>query len=198
LSGTYKMGHRSAAAAILIGTSLTGLPATVFAADGAGAPASALAEKPDYNLEAGLAVSAAMGRGAWVFGGFEFGVRVLERLSLTAVFDASFAHDPMEADCGDVYCPDSEYKVGARARLHVLPSFVIDPWAGLGGVARIDTGKLGTKGGFDAQVSLGADVRLGHVAFGPFGFLNEPLSRSDWPSGWQGQLGLGFRGAMNF
>ncbi len=198
MSGTYKMTHRSAAAAILIGTSLTGLPTAVFAADGAGAPADGLAPKPDYTLEGGLAVSAAMGRGAWIFGGLEFGVRLFERLSLAALFDASFVHDPMEADCGDVYCPDSEYKVGARARFHVLPSFVIDPWVGLGGVARIDTGKLGTKGGFDAQVSLGADVRLGPFAFGPFGFLNEPLSRSDWPSGWQGQLGLGLRGAMDF
>jgi hypothetical protein len=74
---------------------------------------------------------------------------------------------------------------------------VIDPWVGFAAAARIDAGKP-TKGAFDGEVSVGADVRLSPVAFGPFAFLSEQLSRSDWPSGWQGQLGFGIRAGMDF
>jgi len=194
---TRKMAHRSAAAGILIGASLVGLASTASAASGAGVPVAAGAPNPAYDFEGGLAVSGSLGRGAWLFAGAEFGVRIFQRISLTAFFDASLAHDPMEADCGDVYCPTSEYKAGARARFHIVPSFVIDPWVGLAAAVRIDAGTP-TKSALDAEGSVGADVRLGQIAFGPFGFVTQPLSRSDWPSGWQGQLGLGIRGGVDF
>jgi hypothetical protein len=197
LSGTFRMAHRSAAAGILIGAPLIGLASTASAADGAGVPVGAGGPNQACNFEGGLAVSASMGRGAWLFGGAEFGARIFQRISLTAFFDASLAHDPMESDCGDVYCPTSEYKVGARARFHIMPSFVIDPWVGLAAAVRIDSGKP-TKSALDAEGSAGADLRLGRVAFGPFGFVNQQLSRSDWPSGWQGQVGLGIRGGVDF
>src|SRR5262245_40285085 len=197
VSGTSKIAHQSAAAGILIGTSLLGFASTAPAADGSDVPMGAGAPSPAHNFEGGLAVTAALGRGAWLFGGAEFGARILQRVSLTAFFDAPLAHDPMEADCGDVYCPTSEYKIGARARFHIMPSFVIDPWVGLAGAARIDAGTP-TKVALDAEGSVGADVRLGQVAFGPFGFVNQQLSRSDWPSGWKGQVGLGIRGSIDF
>jgi hypothetical protein len=139
-----------------------------------------------------------MGRGAWLFGGVELGARFVERISLAALFDASLAHDAMEADCSDVYCAKSEYKLGARARLHLLPQFVVDPWVGYAMAARIDTGTRANKSSLDGEASLGANVRLAGVAFGPFGFWSLPLVRTDWPSGRKDQVGLGIRVGMTF
>jgi hypothetical protein len=181
------------AIAMLLGATVIAGPSTASAAENPVAPTGAGTTNRAYRLEGGLPLSVAMGRGAWLFGGVEFGARFAENVSLMAFFEASLAHDPMEADCSNVYCAASEYKLGARARVHFLPHFVVDPWFGCAMAARIDVGTSTNKSALDVEASLGTDVRIADVAIGPFGFLNLPLVPTNWPSGWKEQVGLGIR-----
>lgn len=181
------------------------LPAVVIAAAlFLGLEPTAVADdaKANGTIELGLSTYGAVGRGgAWIYASARGAMWFAERFSAGAYLDTAILGDPLEADCSNVYCAKSAYKVGAQARLHAFPSFVVDPWLGLGVGGHFDVGSRGTATGMHASASVGADVRLGRVAFGPFGFLEEPLVRSSlWQSEskWQGQLGFGIRADLLF
>jgi len=163
-------------------------------------PSSAAAAEAPQPLDKEVSLSSylGLGRGAWIFASAGAALWLVDRLSIGAYFDAALAGDPLEADCGPNYCAQQEYKVGARARWHISPAFIVDPWVGIGIGGRFDVSPTKNINGIDASASIGADVRLGRVAFGPFGFIEQPLVHSPVWSLWQGQLGVGIRGDYRF
>jgi hypothetical protein len=160
---------------------------------------TAAADAPENGtVEAGLSIYGAMGRGAWIFASAEAAIWFAQRFSVGGYLGVSMTGDPMEADCSNRFCPQGEYKIGSRARLHVLPAFIVDPWLGVGIGGRFDVDRTREVSAIDASASLGADVRLGRVAVGPFGIIEEPLVDSAVWQTWQRQIGLGVRADLTF
>jgi hypothetical protein len=175
-------------------------PGTLIVVVLAATRTAAAAEDPARpDKEAELSLYAGLGRRAgWIFASAGAAMWFFDHLTLGVYLDVALFGDTLEADCSNVFCAQQEYKIGSRARWHVAPTFIIDPWVGVGIGGHFDDSRTKTVGGIDGSASVGADVRLGRVTLGPFGFIDQPLTQSDVWSGWQGQVGLGLRGAYAF
>jgi hypothetical protein len=154
-------------------------------------------ERP-IGIDARFATYGGMGRGAWIFAELGAGGWIVPHLAWGGYVALSIANDPMEADCSNRQCMTHEYKLGTRLRFHLFPDLVVDPWLGVSAGARLDAGNRESKAGLDVGVLLGVDVRLGQFAFGPYGFIDQPLTKYDEIDTWDGQFGLGVHFDVRF
>jgi hypothetical protein len=122
----------------------------------------------------------------------------LPNLALGGYMAVAVLNDPLDADCGANHCMTHESKIGARLRYHLFPNLVVDPWLGVSAGGRFNSRVGESKTGFDVGALLGVDVRLGQFAFGPYGFVEQPLTKYDEDPTWDGQVGLGLHFDVKF
>lgn len=121
----------------------------------------------------------------YLFTGIDAGYRLIPELALGGYGATTLTTLAYDRDrCGAERCPGFS-RFGVRGELHLVPGFVIDPWASVGGGARV------TKGSSSAEVMVGAglDVRpVREVAVGAFVTLAP--SRESTVSGGTTDVGL--------
>lgn len=141
----------------------------------------------------------AFGRGAYLFTGVNGHYHLHRYVAIGGYFDGSVLSDSMSGDCAytEYGCERRAFRTGATARVDTLPTSVVDPWVGaaLGGWlihGKTDYMYSTVKGGAELEGSVGIDVRVPHVSFGPYGFAALALGNAD------PQLGYGIRAAARF
>ncbi len=123
-------------------------------------------EAPPPRVDVGWRVGGGAGPSSgYLFTGVDAGYRLVPELVVGAYAAKTLTTMAYGADsCEGDGCLGFS-RVGARAELHLVPGFVIDPWASLGGGARV------TERGSSAEVLVGAglDLRpMRSVAVGAF------------------------------
>jgi hypothetical protein len=156
------------------------------------------ADNPPAGIDAGFSSYVAGGRGAWIFAELGAYGWIAPNLALGGYVAVAVLNDPLDADCGANHCMTHEYKLGARLRFHLFPDLVVDPWAGVSAGGRLNTRAQESKTGFDVGALLGVDVRLDRFAFGPYGFVDQSLTKYNDDPRWDGQVGLGLHFDVKF
>jgi hypothetical protein len=175
-------------AALLLLTTTSFAQAEVLARDEA---TQREAEGPPQ-VDLGLTVGGGVGPDAgYAFAGLDAGYRLMPQLALGGYAAKTLATFAMsDESCGGSACPGFS-RLGARAELHLVPGFPIDPWVALGGGARFI--EAATRA--ELLVSAGLDVRpLRELAIGAFVTLS-PSSDSG-PRG--GTTDVGLRVSVSF
>jgi hypothetical protein len=149
------------------------------------------ADDPPARIDAGLASYVAEGRGLWIFAELRASGWIAPHFALGGYLAVFVLNDPLDADCGANHCMTREYKLGARLRYHLFPDLVVDPWFGVSAGGRLDARAEESKAGLDVGALFGVDVRLDRFAFGPYVFVEQPLTKYDDDPRWDGQIGLG-------
>jgi len=165
-------------------------------------PAPAGADEPPEVAEIGVRGSLAItDHGGFGFAGVSGLYHVYRHVALGGYLEGSLVEDPMGDYCWyeGWGCPDFAWRVGAMARVDVLPTFVLDPWVGLGlgtfwAHSRVEGGST-VHGRAELEGTVGLDVRVPRVSFGPYGLL--VLSLDPEAPGF-GALGYGLRVAVRF
>lgn len=143
-------------------------------------------------IDLGVSVGGGAGPDAgYAFAGLDAGYRLVPELAVGGYAAKTLATFAMsDESCGGSTCPGFS-RLGARAELHLVPGFLIDPWVALGGGPRFVEGSARA----ELLVSAGLDVRpLRALALGAFVGLS-PSSETG-PKG--GTTDVGLRVTLSF
>ncbi len=151
----------------------------------------------------GLAARSAVGRGpnsAFLLAGVEAGYRLTPHLVLGGAVQATLLTLEGSGDHCAYYgqCAPSFQRLATRAELHLVPDFVIDPWAAVApGLAWVEAGPE-SAASLVAEIAVegGIDLRLSRqLALGAFvGLTRTVQARSDYGD----NMALGLRAAFAF